>query len=68
MIRASRRISVITVTWRRSAVSCGATGAGVIVAGSGLPFSSAVAQQLTPMTERRDGNLFEVLIGQNAER
>ena len=43
MIRASRRISVITVTWRRSAVSCGATGAGVIVAGSGMPFSSAVA-------------------------
>ena len=56
----------ITVTWRRSAVSCGATGGATGGAGLGGPFRCPIkfgdrAQQLAAMSERRDAESFRGL-------
>ena len=63
----------ITVTWRRSAVSCGLRlGRWQLQRRCRMCLLDAPqlgngAKHLTPMTERRNANLFEVLIGQIGE-
>ena len=59
----------ITVTWRRSAVSCGVIKGSVAEGGGAVAFFDAdyfshSQQQLTPMTERSNAKFFQVLVSQ----